>query len=282
MLRSGHRYLFGLLVCQLIFWENCARAQSLDLQNAIFVASKRWFQLSGDNRIGIFRAYAALTANDRGVVDLPNILLLNCESRRAYLTLHFPPSYPFKGFTPTTWLPKTEVFVRVASGTFRFQAELNKNEFHIDLTDDDFNHLIDIWDSPLIEAKVGPAMEDVRIALGDQTIDAATRDLLAKNLPPNKRVENDLPFEAALTTCLSKQIESPTGRYWKVWGMVRCVDCGSGSGRTYSYMTIGSNRDGLNIRSEQECLKAKAAFELVASKSNLKPYMHCLRVENPK
>ena len=252
--------------------------------NSVFVASKKWFRLEGDDKRDVFRGYAGLvtSSGEDGLVDFPNLFVLHCAPDNVpFLTLHFPQGYEFRGFTADAWIPKTEVHVRTESGTFRFDAELNQNEFHIDLDENSFKNLRDIWNSNgRIDLKIGPSAEDVRFVFGDQGIDASTRDIVNRE----KRIVREHFIESVIPLCLARHMESPRGRQWIVWGAVWCTACSGSDGDTFAYVKI--DKRGRGIRTERECLKVKRDYEngLEESAVNQPKVMSellCLRVETP-
>jgi hypothetical protein len=102
---------------------------------------------------------------DGNPIDFPNLFVMSCPSdQKPFVTLHFPEKYVFNGFSSDTWLPNTKLAVRVPSGTFSFDAELNRNEFFVDLGESEFDYLQDIWSADgRVDLKVGPAMSDVTL-----------------------------------------------------------------------------------------------------------------------
>ena len=136
-----------------------AAAENINPARGQFIASRTWFQLGGDKEESLFRSYAVLVT-DGNPIDFPNLFVMSCpRDGKPYVTLHFPPNYALKGFGPDTWLPKTDLAVRSAGGTFSFDAELNANEFHVDLGETEFDYLQEIWaaDGP-VDLKLGPAI----------------------------------------------------------------------------------------------------------------------------
>jgi hypothetical protein len=124
-----------------------------------------------------FRSYAGLGI-DGQLVDVPNLFIMSCPADSApFITMHFPTNYVLTGFTAEDWLPKTDVFVRTGKGTLRFEAELNQNEFHIDLGEKEFDWLHELWaDKGLVEFKFGPA--NAHVTLGFAQTDDSTAKLL--------------------------------------------------------------------------------------------------------
>ena len=90
---------------------------------------------------------------------------------------NFPENYVLTGISVNDWLPKTDVFVRTEKGTLRLDAELNTNEFQIDLSDKDFDWLQELWaDNGRVEFKLGPA--NANVALSSVPADDSTAKLL--------------------------------------------------------------------------------------------------------
>ena len=253
-------------------------------QDSVFVASKKWFRLEGDEKRDLFRGYAGLITAG-GIVGLPNLFVLHCPPDNApYLTLHFPDEYKFQGFASDAWIPKTHIFFRTVSGTFKFDAELNKNEFHVDLDENSFKNLRSIWNSDgPIDLKVGPTEEDVRLVLGDKGIDDSTRDMIGQQKP----IVDEHLIESVAPMCLARSMESSRGGQLIIWGAVWCPSCDGSEGETFSFVKI-TPKKGKRMRNESECLKVKRDFErslVEAAEKRKDPGMFsellCLRVETP-
>src|SRR5690349_17220020 len=87
---------------------------AIDVKSVIFVLSKKWFQLTGDNKEGTFRSYAGVITEEKGLIDFPNIFMMHCpQGSQRYLTVHFPETYKFDGFGPSAWIPKSDFYVRI-------------------------------------------------------------------------------------------------------------------------------------------------------------------------
>ena len=130
---------------------------------------------------------------------------------KPYVTLHFPQNYALKGFGPDTWLPKTDLAVRSAGGTFSFDAELNANEFHVDLGETEFDYLQEIWaaDGP-VDLKLGPAQSDVALVFAP--IEDMTRSMFAN---PACKLTSSYAFLEMRTRCLASAMAGRLHRIGK-------------------------------------------------------------------
>ena len=252
-------------------------ASSPDLANTAFIASKKWFKLEGDEKKDVFRGYAGLvsTSSYEELIDFPNLFVLNCQPDNVpYLTIHFPERYKFQGFKLDTWLPKTEVYVRTEAGTFRFDAELNSNEFHIDLDEVGFRNMRAIWNSKgPIDLKFSATADNLRLVFGDERINASTRNIIGEK----RKITNEYWLESVIPRCLSKRMESENGRYWILWGSVWCPDCTEGKGETFAFVNLGKE-GGKGINSQGECLKLKNVFEENLRRAGTMSELMCLKV----
>lgn len=239
-------FLAGSAVC----------AQAVRPSDGYFLASKRWFVLEGDAAKGIFRSYAGLFMDDK-LTDFPNLFLTHCEAGQApYLTTHFPKDYAFDGFDSTTWLPKTNYAVKVVGGIRNMEAELNENEFHVDLGEAEFDNLSEIWGSSgRVSFKVGPDYADFTVVMADQELDQATRNVLGDF---GKSIVADLSFLEMRTRCLAINQTDESARRWKIFGSVECVSCDKNSGKTVQFLTVDAADGGQVMTSEKMCEAKKA------------------------
>jgi hypothetical protein len=262
--------------------KNSYAQNAVDFKNAMFILSKKWFQLTGDNREGTFRSFAAVVSERDGLIDFPNIFVMRCRSSKHFLTIHFPESYKFERFAPTTWLPKSDIHVRTKSGTFTLVAELNSNEFHVDLDNESFGYLRQIFNSDLVEMKIGPTLDDVRMAFGNGEIDKSHREIINKFVKKsNKRIYNEYDFDEVYRLCLSQKSGSATGNHWMILGTVSCPKCDDSLGATSANISIGTKKNGGYISSESECQKAMDAFERALKEKRTSSDLRCIRVADP-
>jgi hypothetical protein len=203
---------------------------------------------------------------DGNPIDFPNLFVMSCPSdQKPFVTLHFPEKYVFNGFSSDTWLPNTKLAVRVPSGTFSFDAELNRNEFFVDLGESEFDYLQDIWSADgRVDLKVGPAMSDVTLVFAP--VEDPTRKMLAK---VHREVKSASDFLGMRTRCIASMMAKQSSREWKIFGSVNCTDCPKSDKKTFTFFTV-EHRSGskARLRSADECARAKRGLLATLKEQN--------------
>lgn len=207
--------------------------------------------------------------------------MISCRKPKPVLTLHFPAQYKFDGFPPKAWIPKSELHIRTDGSTYTFVAELNTNEFFVDLDDESFGYLRQIMKSDHIELKVGPTLEDVHVVVGDDKVDRTHRQIIDEFARrANKAIYNDYDFDQLYRLCLFGVAGSATAKHWLILGTTSCPDCDPSRGATTATVKVGTRKGGY-IRSEAECQKAMADFERILRQKKLSPDLRCIQVADP-
>jgi hypothetical protein len=222
-----------------------AVSQPIEPERGAFFASKRWYQLEGDQKNGIFRSFGGLIIDDK-LVDFPNLFLMQCSGGQLpYLTVHFPSNYAFNGFDSSTWLPKTQLAVRVPGGTRKMDAELNKHEFFVDLAAEEFDNFAEVWgsDQP-VDFKFGPVF-----SFSEDGFDEQTRKMLRSS---GKLIVAEHSFREMRTRCLAQNMSNQNGKRWVIFGSVECMNCNPNAGKTAEFFTMDA-ANGKPIRSQAVC-----------------------------
>lgn len=243
------KFRFYFIASLILSYVGHASANPIIAGDGLFTASRSWFQFEDDVRKSLFRSYAALLINNN-FVDFPNLFIMQCQANaEPYLTLHFPENYAFRGFDATTWLPKTDVAVRINGSTFRFDAELNRNEFYIDLTDVEWDHFNDIWSANgPIEFKLGPSESNLALAFGE--LDDPVVDLLERG---GRSVTAKYSYLQMRTRCQATALAGSNSSGWTVFGSVACPSCDASAGRPYMFVNGASKKSGEPINTFAEC-----------------------------
>jgi hypothetical protein len=241
-------------------------AETVHPSDGHFLASKRWFVLEDDMAKGIFRSYAGLFMDDK-LVDFPNLFMTHCQSGQLpYLTTHFPTRYAFEGFDAATWLPKTNFAVKVTGGIRNMEAELNENEFHVDLGATEFDNISEIWATTgSVSFKVGPEYAGFTVMMADQEFDNMTRNMLRDF---GKKVISNFSFLQMRTRCLAINQMDEAARKWKIFGSLECLSCDKESGKTVEFFTMDTAQTGQVMLTEKICEAKKE--EIVAALTNPK------------
>lgn len=259
-----------------------AMAESITPASGVFYTTKQWYQLSGDSRDGVYRAYAVFIADGK-IVDLPNLLIMNCSRKQTYLTVHFPKNYVFSGFDSTTWIPKTDVAMRTESSTYNYKAELNNNEFYIDLSGDELDQIQDIWrNSTSVEMRLGPQYSPISLTLTNAELDQQTMQMVSENLKERTVSAHYTPLEMQ-TRCLADQIRGRNAEKWEVFGSIECVTCSGKEGKTYSHIEVSSKSGNKPIRTREECESVRKSYEAslqsVSGNGEMKADLLCLTLD---
>lgn len=234
-------------------------------EQGTFFAPRSWYQIEGDAGRNLFRGYA-LFFIDHKPVDLPNLFLMNCPANAApYMTMRFPKHYVLKGFDTNTWLPKTDVFVRIEGSTFRFEAELVDHEFHIDLQDLEFDYFTEIWSSDReVEWKLGPDAADVALSLSN-SFEEPIADLLTTRA--NKTATYS--FLEMRTRCHAASLAGTHSPGWMIFGSLSCSSCDlTEDHKTHLFIKIG-HEDGSSISNINKCKNIRTDIENEIQKSSL-------------
>ena len=165
--------------------------------------------------------------------------------------------------------------MRTKSATFTFSAELNRNEFYVDLDNEKFGYLRQIFSSNFVEMKIGPELEDLRLTFGNGDIDRSQREIIRNS---NKKVYNEYDFDEVHRLCRFQKSGSPTGNRWMILGTVSCPECDDSHGATSANISIGKKRNGGPISSESECQKVRFSFELALREKRTSSDLRCIRV----
>ena len=197
-----------------------------------------------------------MLATDGNPIDFPNLFVMSCPGDGLpYITLHFPPNYAFKGFGPDTWLPKTDLAVGIAKGTFNFDAELNTNEFHVDLEETDFDYLQEIWaaEGP-VDLKLGPEQSDVALVFAP--IEDMTRSMVTES---GLKLLQSYTFLEMRTRCLASGMVLEASQDWKIFGSMNCPDWDKSDKKTFTFITMDRSQgsDATPLRSAEECHRAR-------------------------
>lgn len=250
MLRT---FTSALLIGASIFMPMPTMAKDIvDASAGQFFIARTWFQFENDVKKEMYRAYSTYVVNG-SIIDLPNTFMMSCAADLPYMTVHFPSDYRFKGFGPTDWLPETKVHVRADAGTFSFAAELNKNEFYIDLTDDDFDNVQDIWATEKhIDFRLGPALSEA--AFHFSPIDDSMADMLEKR---GKKIVGRYSFLEMRTRCHAASHAARQREDWKVFGSISCLDCALTDGKAYTFVAISTNEKNESFKSPEACDRAR-------------------------
>ncbi|MGI0523972.1 hypothetical protein [Rhizobium giardinii] len=227
-----------------------AVSQAIEPERGAFFASKRWYQLDGDQKKGIFRSYGGLIIDDK-LIDFPNLFLMQCSGGQSpYLTLHFPSNYVFNGFDSSTWLPKTQIAIRVPGGTRKMDAELNNHEFYVDLRAEEFDNFAEVWGSDQsVDFKFGPAFSGFSITFSEDRFDEPTRKMLRGS---GKLIVAEHSFREMRTRCLAQNMSNQNGKRWVIFGSVECMNCDPNAGKTAEFFTMDA-ANGKPIRSQAVC-----------------------------
>jgi len=178
-------HTLAMAICGAALWASLASHPALgeesnitDIGKKIFVSSGRWYQFQKDFSRGIYHLYAALVEDGGDLLDAPNLIVLDCKHSPPYITVHFPSYYSFSTFSNSDWLPETKVYARNESSTFKFTAELNRNEIYIDINEDSRSNLYDLLSSSSMELRFGPDSGDRVVLFIESNAASAERALI--------------------------------------------------------------------------------------------------------
>ena len=262
----GRIAALGLAVAGL---SNSAGADEIPVERGHFTASRAWFQFPADIKANLYRSYAGFILNG-DLAGFPNLFVMNCRADgNPFLTIHFPENYALTGFHASEWLPETKVFVRIDSGTLRFDAELNKNEFYIDFDDAEFDGFYDIWAATSdVDFKLGPA--NASVSMNFAPLESQTVEMLKRN---GQQVSAQYSFLEMRTRCHATSLAAQKEKNWKVYGSVNCETCEPTNGKTYTFITATQTKAGKPIKTAKECETVKSALAeaMAKQKSNGNP-----------
>ncbi|PZO74742.1 MAG: hypothetical protein DI629_17790 [Mesorhizobium amorphae] len=163
-----------------------AEPAPLNPNDLLFISSGQWHQFEQDVGDGIFRLYAIAMDAKHEPADMPNLLLLKCREQPPHLVLHFPDTYVFNGFKATDWLPETTLYARNDSSTFRFHAELNRNEIFVDLPGSEEN-IAALLASTSVEFRFGPNAGDRAVLAMDKSLEQNEKEFLDRDAETSGR-----------------------------------------------------------------------------------------------
>ena len=190
-----------------------------------------------------------------------------------YLTMHLPEYYAFQQFDASTWLPETVVFARDFSGTYKFDAELNRNEFHFDFDEGIFVSLAQILSGKAAEFRVGPAMEQLRLAFGGEELNPAQYEIVSN---AGRAITGKFGLSDVAKHCFA--LEQRPGTAWKVVGDVSCPECDASEGKTSTGIEVGSEAEGY-IEDYPACMATLTAFIGSLAAENVASNLQCVRAK---